>query len=167
MASTAELMSRQLLSSPGRSRSLASGQESFNPARTGTETWVTATDTEIAKTLGDWMVAILLGPVTPDADGTTITPDQSGATFTNTGAVAIAPFVLPAAAAGLNYEFIVTDADGLRVTAASGDTIRVTISVSAAAGNIASTQIGATLKLRAVDTTQWIATSINGDWTLT
>ncbi len=63
MATTAELMSRQLLSSPGRSRALASGQESFHPSRTGTETWVTATNTEDARTLGDWMVPISGGAV--------------------------------------------------------------------------------------------------------
>lgn len=122
-------------------------------------------------TLDDILAAILAiapqGSVVVDADGRTITAAESGSVYSNEGASAIAPFILPAAAAGLNFTFIVQDADGIRVTAASGDTIRIAGSESAAAGKIENTAIGSTVKLTAINATEWIGSVGAGTWTVT
>ena len=92
---------------------------------------------------------------------------ESGTTFTNEGATAEIPFNLPTAVAGLWYTFIVQDADGIQVNAASGDTIRIAASVSAAAGLCESATIGNTVTLCAINATEWVATSVIGTWTVT
>ena len=75
---------------------------------------------------------------------------------------------LPTAAAGLTYTFVVQVAQNLRVTAASGDTIRVAGSVSAAAGNIVNAVVGSTVTLLAINATEWIALGTPaGTWTVT
>jgi hypothetical protein len=89
----------------------------------------------------------------------------SFATYQNTGATAQTVCTLPTAAANLKYTFIVGDTDGVRVTAASGDTIRIAGTVSGAAGYVENATIGSTLTLVAIDATQWIATAVNGTWT--
>jgi outer membrane protein W len=108
-----------------------------------------------------------LGSLVVDADGRTITAAESSTVFSNEGATAIDPFVLPAAAAGLNFTFIVQDADGIRVTAAAGDTIRIATAVSAAAGKIEATAIGSVARLYAINATEWIAVYAVGAWTVT
>ena len=81
---TAELESRQRLNAEGESRAIALGQESFLSGSPGRETWVTDPNTEISRTLGDWVALIGSGgsgsqvlvsaidPPTPDptTDGT-------------------------------------------------------------------------------------------------
>ncbi len=99
--------------------------------------------------------------------GGTLSAGASGTIYSNEGAAAISPFVLPTAVAGLRYGFIVQDADGIRVTAATGDTIRVAGSASVAAGNIANTTIGSTVYIIALNATEWVATSVIGTWTVT
>ena len=96
-----------------------------------------------------------------------VTAAQTGLTFANDGASALVTFTLPTAAAGLRYTFVVTDADGLKALAASGDTIRLGASVSGAAGFATSTTIGDVLTLVAVNDTEWIATAYAGTWTVT
>lgn len=86
--------------------------------------------------------------------------------FTNEGTTAKRNNTLPGAAAGLTYTFIVQDTDGVTVTAAAGDTIRIASSVSAAAGNIDTTTLGSTVTLVAINATEWIATSVIGTWTV-
>lgn len=86
--------------------------------------------------------------------------------FTNEGAAALVQFNLPGAAAGRQYEFIVQDAVGITVDAAAGDTIRIGTSVTAASGSITSTTVGSTIKLKAINATEWIATSMMGAWTI-
>jgi folate-dependent tRNA-U54 methylase TrmFO/GidA len=61
--------------------------------------------------------------------------------------------------------FIVQDGDGIRITAASGDTIRIAGTVTAAAGYVESTTIGNTVTLVAINATEWMATAVNGTWT--
>lgn len=96
----------------------------------------------------------------------TVTIHDQGRTFTNEGATSIVVFTLPTAVAGQRYRFVVTDADGIRITAGAGDTIRRTTSVTAAAGSIESTAIGSVVELLAVDATQWIALDGGiGTWT--
>ena len=86
--------------------------------------------------------------------------------FTNEGAGALIVFNLPAAAAGLEYTFIVQDADGIEITAGAGDTIRIGASVSSAGGTATSTDIGSTLTLVAINATEWMAISNIGVWVL-
>lgn len=93
---------------------------------------------------------------------------EYGTTFTNEGAAALVAFTLPGAALQTGpYTFIVQDADGIRVTAAAGDTIRLGSSVSAVAGRIDSVDIGSTVTIIAINATEWMATSIVGTWTVT
>ena len=91
----------------------------------------------------------------------------NGTTYTNEGATAEANFVLPTAVASYIFTFICQDADGIKVTAASGDTIRLGANVSAAAGNVASTTIGSSVTLVSINATEWMATSIVGTWVVT
>lgn len=96
-----------------------------------------------------------------------LTAPESRMTFTNEGTSAKVGFTLPAAAAGLVFTFIVQDADGIRVTAAAGDTIRVAGEVSIAAGYIESTTIGSTMTLMAINATEWLVVpAYLGTWTL-
>jgi hypothetical protein len=87
--------------------------------------------------------------------------------YTNEGATAKIVFNLPTAAAGYRFTFIVKDADGMQVVAASGDTIRIAEAVSAAGGNADTTTIGSTLTLVSINATEWMATESLGIWTLT
>jgi hypothetical protein len=96
-----------------------------------------------------------------------VTTAVSGKVFTNKGATTQVNFTLPSAAVGLQYTFIVQDSDGVRVTAASGDTIRIAGSVTAAAGHIDNSTIGGVVTLLAVDATEWFAISYVGTWALT
>jgi hypothetical protein len=84
--------------------------------------------------------------------------------FTNEGATAMVTFTLPTAAANLDYTFYVQDADGVTVTANTGDTIRLAGSVTASAGSVSSTTIGSCIRLRAINATEWVAVSIVGTW---
>lgn len=94
----------------------------------------------------------------------TVLTTESNAHFTNEGAAAKIVFNLPTAAANLKYTFIVQDADGIDITAATGDTIRRDTSVTATGGTITSTSIGSTITLVAINATEWIATEIVGTW---
>ena len=105
--------------------------------------------------------------LTVQAAGGTLTTADVGTTFSNEGATSISAFVLPTAAAGYWIAFWVQDADGIRVTAATGDTIRLGSSVSAAAGKIESTDIGAFVILETLNVTEWMGRSIERTWTVT
>jgi hypothetical protein len=105
--------------------------------------------------------------VAPKTAAYTVLTGDVNTFFTNEGATAREDFSLPAAAANLTYSFYVQDADGVRVIAASGDTIRLAGSVSAAAGRIDSTTIGSCVTLVAINATEWVAQSITGTWVVT
>jgi hypothetical protein len=106
--------------------------------------------------------------VVVDADGATLTAELSWSVISNEGASAEANFTLPTAAANLEFTFIVQDSSGLKVTAASGDTIRLAGAVSATAGNVASTTIGDTITLVAINATEWVAIkSVGTGWVVT
>jgi hypothetical protein len=123
---------------------------------------------QLLATLADTIAAIApSGSVVVDADGRTIAANESGSIYSNEGAVAIAPFVLPGAALNLEFGFYVQDADGIRVTAAAGDTLRIGASVSAAAGKVESTTIGSVVKFKAVNATEWVALISSGTWVVT
>jgi len=91
---------------------------------------------------------------------------ESGKTISNVGTPAENYNTLPSASAGLRFTFICEDANGIRVTAAAGDTVRIVGDVSAAAGYARSTTIGSAVTFVAVDDTQWIAISALGTWTV-
>ena len=63
--------------------------------------------------------------------------------------------------------FVVDDADGIRVTAATGETIAVAGNTSASAGKIESTTIGDTIHLKCYRAGSWRAESYVGTWTVT
>lgn len=108
-----------------------------------------------------------LGALVVQPLGGALSAGATGTIYSNEGAVAISPFTLPAAAAGLRYGFAVQDADGIRVTAGAGDTIQVASAVSAAAGNAAATATGSYLYLIALNATEWMALSVVGTWMVT
>lgn len=93
--------------------------------------------------------------------------DDNRKAFTNEGAAAQIVFNLPAAVAGLEYTFIVQDADGIQIVAAAGDTINLAGTVSAAAGNATSTTPGSSITLLAINATEWVAISALGTWIIT
>jgi len=95
------------------------------------------------------------------------TAAESRKLFTNEGATGQVTMTLPSAAAGLDFTFVTQDVDGILVTAATGDTIRVAGSVSASGGTASSTTIGNALRLVAINATEWVAVSVIGTWTLT
>ena len=112
----------------------------------------------------------VLGQVFVDprtAASVTVSADVSRTAFTNEGATAQVNFNLPTAAANLEYTFVVQDTDGIQITAAAGDTIRVAATVSAAAGTAAASTVGNVLRLVAINATEWIAVSVIGTWTVT
>jgi hypothetical protein len=97
---------------------------------------------------------------------------DGGTTFTNEGAGGLQDITLPTASANTTtgcyvYSFIVQSANGLRVIASAGDTIRIGTSVSAAAGNIQSTNVGSAVRLHCINATEWVAESVVGSWTVT
>lgn len=94
-----------------------------------------------------------------------IAANESGTCYTNEAATAKNYESLPTAAAGYRFRFCCQDADGIRITAAGGDTIRVIDKVTAAAGYIESTTIGSVVLLEAINATEWFAMSIHGVWT--
>jgi len=85
-------------------------------------------------------------------------------TYTNEGAGAQIVFNLPAAAAGLNYRFIVQNANGIQVKANGTNTIRLASAVSTAGGTATSTTIGSSITLVAINATEWMAREIVGTW---
>jgi len=102
-------------------------------------------------------------PVTTSA---TDPADYSGRVVTNEGATSKPTRTLPAITqGGHTVTYVVQDADGIRVQANTGDTIRMGPKVTAAAGYIESTTIGSTVTLVAINAAEWIATSWQGTWT--
>ena len=102
-------------------------------------------------------------------DGTgspaTLGSDDEGARINNSGTTVKAACTLPAAAAGLHFFFDVVDDDGLRINAASGDTIRLGDTTCASAGYFESVRIGSSVHLVAVDADNWVAVDgITGTW---
>jgi len=103
--------------------------------------------------------------VTDDADGeAAIGVAESGSIQTNAGAAGAAAWVLPDAAAGLNYTFVVMAEQELRVTPAAGDKICIAGTCADVAEYWWADAIGESLTLVAVDGTNWVATSYTGTW---
>jgi len=85
---------------------------------------------------------------------------------TNEGTTVKPVITLESAAAGITRTFIVQDSDGIRIVAASGDTIRIGTSISSSGGYAESTTIGSTLTLIAINATEWFAISSLGTWSV-
>jgi hypothetical protein len=95
-----------------------------------------------------------------------LTSSESFKLLTNEGSTAKNYHTLPSAYAGLQYTFIIQDSDGMRITAQSGDTIRIDGSVSTSGGYAESSTIGNVITLVAINATEWIAISVVGTgWT--
>lgn len=108
--------------------------------------------------------SVVLPTVTGVGSPTVLTSSATQRTYTNEGATAEVYITLPSAAAGYVIEFVVQDSDGIRATAATGDTIRSVASVTGSGGYVASTTIGSTITLKAINATEWVAISITGTW---
>ncbi|MFA7278776.1 MAG: hypothetical protein WC100_01665 [Sterolibacterium sp.] len=105
--------------------------------------------------------------VIASAAGIAVPAAASRTLYTNEGASGLSSFTLPTAVAGYSYTFYVQDADGVRVTAAAGDTIRIAASVSATAGRIDSVTVGSSVTIVSINATEWVATSSLGIWVVT
>jgi hypothetical protein len=96
----------------------------------------------------------------------TILTTDSGGVFTNVNALGDVTFSLPAASAGLEYHFYVTDNQNLIVDANGTDTIRIAASVSASGGNLTANTVGNSLTVRYIGTGQWGVFASQGTWTV-
>lgn len=94
-----------------------------------------------------------------------ITAIQTGSYFTNEGASAKAYLTLPEASQGIIFNFIVSDSDGMRISAQTGDTIRIYSDVAPSGGYIECTDIGSTVSIKAINAIEWIVVSSSGTWT--
>lgn len=137
----------------------AGGTYSHNPlefAATEAESWC------------DWfraVNAIISGgtPTVPEAVDVAITTPN--AVYTNEGATAEVTLTLPAAAASKGpFYFFCQDADGIKIRAGTGDTIRIGSNVSAAAGYAASSVIGSSVTIVGINDTEWVALTSIGLW---
>lgn len=95
-----------------------------------------------------------------------IVPLESRRLFTNEGTAAENHHNLPPAAAGLEFKWIVQDADGIQINAVGDDTIRIVGLASAAAGRVESATIGSAIRLVAINATEWVAQYATGSWTV-
>lgn len=108
--------------------------------------------------------------ITP-AGSTVLTPGNSGNSYNNTGATALVIFTAPLIAkAGIEYEFIVTDADGIKFQANAADVIQDASQVTGTGGSLACNQIGGVLKVKSIKTGTttfaWYVTYERRTWTL-
>jgi hypothetical protein len=94
-----------------------------------------------------------------------LTEDEAGKILTNEGATAANYHTLPTARKGLRYTFVCQDTDGMRIVAATGDTIGKVGSVTPTAGYVETTTQRAVIELLAINATEWIAVRETGTWT--
>lgn len=95
----------------------------------------------------------------------TLTSDDNRTVQTNTGATSKPVLTLPASpAVGTQITFIVTDTDGMRVLANTGQTIRLGGLITKSAGYVESLDVGSSLILFAESATKWVAYDIVGPW---
>jgi hypothetical protein len=115
---------------------------------------------------GDGTAALggFLKTVTDDTNGKVLNINESGTVQTNAGAGGAAAWTLPAAAAGVNYCFVVMAAQELRVTPAAGDKIVHGSTVMDAEEYYFADAIGESLCIQAVDGTNWVMMSSTGTW---
>lgn len=96
-----------------------------------------------------------------------ITTAENGKTFTNEGVLSTNYHKLPADGIGIEYTFMVVDTDGIRVLVGDpGHTIRVGDLITEAGGYIEATSPGASITLKRVNSTLWVAKMSVGLWTV-
>lgn len=125
----------------------------------------TLTDVETITGDGTGYLGGFLKTVTDDSDAHAVLVTESGTVLTNAGSGGAAAHTLPAAAAGLEYTFVVMAAQELRVTPAAGDVINIAGVAAEAAEYWTANAVGEVLHLIAVDGTNWVAISSTGTWT--
>ncbi len=92
----------------------------------------------------------------------------SGTYYSNNGTAALVTFTAPVPVAGVEYRFMVEDADGICFTADATSTIRMGASLSIAGGNLTCTAIGGSLHVKAGATAlTWHVLSHEGTWSVT
>lgn len=96
----------------------------------------------------------------------TLTSVESGKTCTNEGAGALITLTLPAAAAGLEFTFIVMAAQTLQIKLPGTDVARVAAAFTTGGGTASSSTVGDAITLKCVNGTTWVATSVVGTWAL-
>lgn len=104
--------------------------------------------------------------VITSTSGTTGDLTGSGGTYKNTGATALTEYNLPSASEGLNYSFLVTNSNGIRVNANTSDRILVGEVTGVIGGYVESSGVGSVLKLLAVDSQDWYSQEFEGGWFL-
>ena len=90
--------------------------------------------------------------------------EESREIYTNEGDSDGATITLPTAVAQLEYSFYVHTGQTLTITAAAGDTIRISGNVTAAAGSITSSVVGSFVTLTAINATEWVGHDVVGSW---
>jgi len=93
----------------------------------------------------------------------TVLAADSGSLFTNEGAAGEVEFTLPTAVAGLFYRLYVQAAQSVKITANTGDTIRVGADVTSTGGSISNSTVGGYITLDAINATEWVAEA-QGSW---
>lgn len=114
---------------------------------------------------------VLVRKYVVNTNATVASPEQlysytSRGCYTNVGASAEVGCRLNSATVGDSYEFVVSDADGLRITAGASDRIRDVGTLSALGGYIRSSTLGSTLTLTCVQANVWVVSAKNGTWTI-
>lgn len=100
-------------------------------------------------------------------NGKILSIDDSGKIFSNETATAEAMFILPEAAAGLKFGFVVEDSHGIQFISRSGQVIYIGDAVSSSGGTASSTNVGAFIQILAINATKWITIASTSVWTLT
>lgn len=90
-----------------------------------------------------------------------LTVAESGRTIVGRPLSAKANFILPPAAADLEFTFFIADEDSGRIVAATGDSI---IAADGTASKVTGTVAGS-VTVKAADTTRWFMISPVGTWT--
>ena len=105
-------------------------------------------------------------PISSKTSAYPVVAADSGTHFDNIGAGGSVTFTLPAAAAGLNYCFLVSAAQTVVVTVQTGEKIAVGLTNSAASGNITATAAFSEACVEAHAASQWVARAVTGTWTV-
>ncbi len=113
-------------------------------------------------------IAYLSTALDLSASPSSLIQSYSNLVITNEGDTAEHVLNLPTASVGTKFTFVVQDADGIKVVAAAGDTIRpiAGTAASAAAGFIRCATQGAFITLVAINATEWVAIGSAGVWTI-
>jgi len=103
--------------------------------------------------------------VTDDTDAHTVLVTESRGVLTNAGSGGSAAHTLPAAAAGLEYTFVVMAAQQLQIDPQADDKIIYNATALDVGEYLWADAVGENLHLLAVDGTNWIVISAVGTWT--